>query len=212
MMTMETKPEVRTGRAQRRASTTRRRLLDAALAMFSENGADMSTIEEITERADVGKGTFYRHFANKHAVLASLAEEAVDHLVARLRAGVGQRKGLEQMLEHLLDAHLAFFRHDLEEFILLFQGRLMLNLQRETAVELEEPYLFYLQEIEAQLVPLVPQGIEPAKVRRLACAIAGFVSGFFSFAMVGMTTQEIESSVEPLRRTFVAGLSSFLTR
>jgi hypothetical protein len=50
------------------------------------------------------------------------------------------------------------------------------------------------------------------KIRRLACAVAGFVFGFFSFAMIGMTKEEIESSVKPLRQTFVKSLRTFLGR
>jgi len=180
--------------------------------MFGEKGVNATTIEDITERADVGKGTFYRHFDNKKAVMTALAEEAVERLVAGIRSGPAPAAGLEGILEHLVNAHLAFFTKNLDEFILMFQGRLLLKLGRGEATELERPYLSYLQEIEAQVAPFLPQGVHAERVRRLACAVAGFVSGFFSFAMIGLSPQGIESSVEPLRRTFVAGLSSFLTR
>jgi AcrR family transcriptional regulator len=46
-------------RRERRASATRQRLLDAARAVFAEKGLDLTSIGDITERADVGKGTFY---------------------------------------------------------------------------------------------------------------------------------------------------------
>ena len=38
---------------------------------------------------------------------------------------------------------------------------------------------------------------------------AGFVFGFFSFAMIGMTSREIEISIKPLRRVFVKSLVTF---
>lgn len=41
---------------------------------------------------------------------------------------------------------------------------------------------------------------------------AGFVLGVFSFAMIGMTSDEIDTSIEPLRRVFVRSLSTFLGR
>lgn len=50
------------------------------------------------------------------------------------------------------------------------------------------------------------------KPRRLACAVAGYVFGFFSFAMIGMTSKEIEKSIKPLRRVFVKSLVTFLGR
>jgi AcrR family transcriptional regulator len=197
-------------RAQRRASRTRKSLLQAALVIFSEKGVDATTIGDITERADVGKGTFYRHFRDKYEVVIALVEGAVDLLLARIRAHRTEPRSLEEVLEHLLDAHSSLFLDNTEEFILLFQGRVLLKLQREPAEELEPPYMQYLEEIEHQISPFITERINPVKVRRLACAVAGFVFGFLSFARIGMNTEEIETSLRPLRRAFVAGLSTFL--
>jgi len=38
---------------------------------------------------------------------------------------------------------------------------------------------------------------------------AGFVFGFFSFAMIGMTSKEIKINIKPLRRIFVKSLVMF---
>jgi hypothetical protein len=54
----------------------------------------------------------------------------------------------------------------------------LLKLERQTAGELEEPYARYLEEIEKMVSPYVSKKIDPAKIRRLACAVAGFVFGF----------------------------------
>jgi AcrR family transcriptional regulator len=52
-------------RMQKRARKTRKKLKKAALDVFSEKSVDAATVEEITEKADVGKGTLYQHFADK---------------------------------------------------------------------------------------------------------------------------------------------------
>ena len=200
------------GRAQRRALRTRQRLLEAALAMFTDKGLDATTIEDITERADVGKGTFYRHFASKDEVMLALIEQAVDHLAEYIGRMQQQPSSLEQSLEHLLDAHSKFFKEHADEFVLMFQGRVLLKLQRDIGEELGQPYLRYLREIEQRVAPYVPQPVDGVKVRRLSCAVAGFVSGFFSFAMIGMAAGEMETSLAPLRRAFVAASSTFLGR
>ncbi|NLX05091.1 MAG: TetR/AcrR family transcriptional regulator [Phycisphaerae bacterium] len=173
---------------------------------------DAAAIEDITERADLGKGTFYRHFRDKYDLMLSLVENAVDHLLEHVNQVEQQPEDLEEALEHLLVAHSTFFGDNSEEFILLFQGRVLLKLQRESAEELEQPYVRYLEAIENYLSPYVSKRIDPVKVRRLACAVAGFVFGFLSFAMIGLTSEEIETSFKPLRRAFVAGLSTFLGR
>ena len=199
-------------RLQKRATRTRKRLKEAALDIFSEKSVHAVTVEEITEKADLGKGTLYQHFEDKEEIVVTLVEEAVEHLIERIRAYDSTPDTLEDMLEHLLNAHYEFSVDAREEFLLLFQGKLLLKLESDTLDELEEPYLRYLGEIEEQVSIYLSPQIALLKVRRLACAVAGFVFGFFSFAMIGMTSKEIEKSIKPLRRVFVKSLVTFLGR
>ena len=199
-------------RMQKRAKKTRTRLKQAALDVFEVKSIDAATIEEITERADVGKGTLYQHFEDKEEIVITLVEEAVNHLIERIRVYDKKPKSLQDMLEHLLNAHYEFFVNAGKEFILLFQGKLLLKLQSNTLDELEEPYLRYLKEIENQVIGYLSPRINPLKIRRLACAVAGFVFGFFSFAIIGMNEDEIKTSINPLRRSFAKSLSTFLER
>ncbi len=62
------------GRRQRRASETRLRLFRCALALIAERGLPNVTVEDITEAADVGKGTFFNYFETKDHVLGVMAE------------------------------------------------------------------------------------------------------------------------------------------
>jgi AcrR family transcriptional regulator len=62
------------GRRQRRAAETRIRLFRAALGLIAERGIDKVTVEDITEAADVGKGTFFNYFPTKEHVLGVMAE------------------------------------------------------------------------------------------------------------------------------------------
>jgi AcrR family transcriptional regulator len=199
-------------RAKKRASRTRKRLKEAALDVFSEKSVDAATVEEITEKADVGKGTLYQHFEDKEQIVITLVEEAVEHLIKIIRDYSSEPQTLEDMLEHLLNAHYKFSIKAKEEFMLLFQGKLLLKLESETLDELEEPYLRYLEEIEQKVSKYLSPRIDPIKIRRLACAVAGFVFGFFSFAMIGMTENQIQTSIKPLRRVFVDSLVTFLGR
>nr|WP_320130926.1 helix-turn-helix domain-containing protein [uncultured Holophaga sp.] len=69
-------------RVSRKRSQTRIRLLKAAYEVFSRQGLDATTIQEITERADVGLGTFYNYFASKEEI-ATRVLDCVIHDVAR---------------------------------------------------------------------------------------------------------------------------------
>ncbi|MCK4315317.1 MAG: helix-turn-helix transcriptional regulator [Anaerolineae bacterium] len=60
-------------RRERKKRETRRRLMETALRLFREHGYDATTVEEITEAADVAKGTFFNYFETKEAILPALA-------------------------------------------------------------------------------------------------------------------------------------------
>jgi AcrR family transcriptional regulator len=64
-------------RRERSKRERRKRIKEAALALFMEKGFEASLVEEITERADVAKGTFFNYFPSKRAVLVD-SYEALD--------------------------------------------------------------------------------------------------------------------------------------
>ena len=67
--------EVAVGRRERKKSETKRRIFEAALELFQEKSFEATTVDEITERADVAKGTFFNYFPRKESILQFLSEE-----------------------------------------------------------------------------------------------------------------------------------------
>ena len=61
-------------RRQRRSSQTRERLFRAALDLFARRGFADTTVEDITNAADVGKGTFFNYFPSKDHMLLAFGE------------------------------------------------------------------------------------------------------------------------------------------
>lgn len=62
-------------RRQKKKAQTKESIFNTALELFLEKGYDKTTIEEITEKADVAKGTFFNHFPTKDAILSYLGEK-----------------------------------------------------------------------------------------------------------------------------------------
>jgi len=57
------------GLRERKKADLRRRIAEAAVALFRERGYEGTTVDEIVRRADVSQPTFYKYFSNKDAIL-----------------------------------------------------------------------------------------------------------------------------------------------
>jgi AcrR family transcriptional regulator len=96
------------GRRERRKAETRRRLLEAARALFVERGYHATRPQDVAERADLAAGTFYVHFADKRDVFLAFTAWTAEELMERIRAAARDAAGLEGRLEAALRALLAF--------------------------------------------------------------------------------------------------------
>jgi AcrR family transcriptional regulator len=86
--------EVVVGRRERKKEETKRKIFVAALELFHGKGFEHTTVDEITERADVAKGTFFNYFPHKESVLAYLSEawlERVEEQAAQHHANAAER-------------------------------------------------------------------------------------------------------------------------
>lgn len=73
------------GDDDRRVRRTRRLLRDAFNNLVLEKGYDRMTVQDILDRADVGRSTFYAHFRDKEALLMSCFDELREGLHEGLR-------------------------------------------------------------------------------------------------------------------------------
>ncbi|HSJ23757.1 MAG TPA: TetR/AcrR family transcriptional regulator [Longimicrobiales bacterium] len=72
------------GRRERKKLEVEQRIRSAALELFREKGYDATSVEEIAERADVAKGTFFNYFPRKDALLSAQAEDVAAELMEEL--------------------------------------------------------------------------------------------------------------------------------
>ena len=71
-------------KVDRRVRKTRQALREAMQVLMSEKGYDQVTIEELTERADIGRTTFYLHYSAKQDLLLEQFDELLEQLLGQL--------------------------------------------------------------------------------------------------------------------------------
>jgi AcrR family transcriptional regulator len=94
-------------RHARRREQTRTRLVQAAKTLFARQGVDSTRINEITEEADVGFGSFYNYFDGKEAIVEAVLTEMIGAQGAAIDALTDK---LEDPAEVIAAAHRYFVR------------------------------------------------------------------------------------------------------
>ena len=96
-------------------------ILQAARAVFAEDGYNRATVDAVARRAELGKGTIYLYFETKEAILGELTLQALGELGEQLQAAADRCSPLhpDQRLRAMGEAYLAFARHAPDYFRLL---------------------------------------------------------------------------------------------
>jgi AcrR family transcriptional regulator len=93
-----------------RGEATRRRILDAAEAVFGEKGYHEASVTEITHRAQVAQGTFYLYFHSKREIFLKLVEDLGNRMRQAMRSGAAGAEGRLEMERGGFAGFFAFAR------------------------------------------------------------------------------------------------------
>lgn len=99
-------------RRERKKQKTKDNILRAARHLFEEKGFENTSIEEITEKADVSRGTFFNHFISKDSLLAGIIEDEVEDILffaeEELKDVSGAVKKIRLVMKHLLEDSIPY--------------------------------------------------------------------------------------------------------
>lgn len=88
---------------------TKKKILQAALTVFSEKGYHSTTVQEIAQRANIAKGTVYLYFPTKQDLFTSLLNFAFLLIGQAVRAKNRGVLDARQRLQNILEVTLALF-------------------------------------------------------------------------------------------------------
>jgi len=89
-------------RRVRHSAELRERLFRAALILFGKKGFAETTVEDITEAADVGKGTFFNYFPTKEHILMAFGEMQLGKLETVVRDAQQSDLPMQEVLRILV--------------------------------------------------------------------------------------------------------------
>jgi AcrR family transcriptional regulator len=143
-------------RRERKKEETRSRIFRAAVDLFRKRGFESTTVDEITERADVAKGTFFNYFPRKEAVLSYLSESRLVPVEENAGAMLADPRPARDKLLDLYVSCASVYEEDreLSRYVLL-----------ELIAHSFEPTEEMGKRWQDQILPLVRQGQEKGDLR-----------------------------------------------
>lgn len=180
----------------RRAEETRRRVLEAAMALLQQ-GAAALTVPAVAREAGVSVPTVYRHFSTKEALEDAVAEYARE-LVGVQRTPPEDLAGLEAIVANIWER--------CEELPTGALAALLANIARE----LDEGAPTDRQEFVAQPLAADHPELSEADLYRLSACYAALIgtTGFVGFRRLGIGGTEAATLVNWLLQTALAGLEA----
>ncbi len=146
------------GRRQRRRLENADRLLSAAKLLFARQGFAATTVEAITEAADLGKGTFFNHFPSKEHVFLALVEKQVGKLAAAAQ-GYDPQAPIRQQVRRVAHQIGAEWHHSQSLLRTIF-GTLLGNTELSAALQ------SLLARGRGHMVALMREGQRRGELRR----------------------------------------------
>ena len=92
-----------------KAEETGARILDAALALFRQEGFDNTTMRGIAEKAGVATGAAYYYYPSKDAIVMDFYLRSQAEMQPKMEAALGEAAGLENRLRELIRVKLTHF-------------------------------------------------------------------------------------------------------
>jgi AcrR family transcriptional regulator len=189
-----------------------RALLDAALELVKEHGPSGITLREAARRAGVTHAAPYRHFADKEALLAALAEEGFRRLRAEVEAAIAEAGGLLRS-EAIGVSYVRFARNNPSQFRVMFGSEVGDKRRYPSLMQADQAVFDLLSQAirAAQEAGELPAG-NPARMGLVSWSMLHGVASLVvdgQLERAGVRDEAIEDFTRRVARTASAGMKQW---
>lgn len=125
--------------------STRERIMDAALNVFSRKGYYDTRMDEIVEEAATSKGAIYFHFPNKEKLFLALVDQFADLLERRVKEAIADKAGMVRVRAAVITVLETFGKYRRPAKILLVQAVGLGNVFEKKRQEVGERFARLIQ-------------------------------------------------------------------
>lgn len=121
-------------RLDRRVLRTRKLLREAMMALIMEDGYDAISIQDITDKANLGRATFYLHFKDKDELLAEVMQEFLTEFVGQVPQFTQTQWRLEDTKAIIKLFDFASEHYDLYRILIIGSGGITASRQLQSMI------------------------------------------------------------------------------
>ena len=172
----------------------RRQILLAAEKLFTSRRFHEITLDEVAQRAGVGKGTIYQHFHDKDDLFMQVVTSGLDELADLLRRRGGEDGTFTDQLLNACVEITTFFdrRHQLFRMMQVEDARL-----DAARGEVKEHWMAKRHEVRQALAEIIQRGAATGQVR---CDVPPDTLASFLMGMLRARAHDLREAPEELRR------------
>jgi TetR/AcrR family transcriptional regulator, cholesterol catabolism regulator len=93
-------------RRERRSAATYETIMRSALMLFANQGYNATTIEDITNTADIGKGTFFNYFPSKEHIFVAYARRRAEKMLESMEKMNRSKEPVKQIIQKLVMSYV----------------------------------------------------------------------------------------------------------
>lgn len=184
-----------------------RRILEAAIKVFAEQGFFHSTISQIAKEAGVADGTIYLYFKNKDDILIQFYNYKTRNIFNRFRETVKEAENPGEKFRNLIRCHLREFQRDRNmAMVYMAEARKGRHLDKFVD-ELTKMYLNMVGDVveQGQAEGTFRKDLYLSLVKRY---VLGAVESVISTWVYAGGKYDLESMADPLVDLFLRGIGS----
>ncbi len=184
-----------------------RRILEAAIKVFAQQGFFQSTVSQIAKEAGVADGTIYLYFKNKDDLLRQLFSYKTGEIIGRFKEEMAKAGTATEKLQTLIRCHLEEFQRDMH-IAIVYQAETRQSRHKKVEGiinELTKTYLSLISEI-------IETGQEEGSIRKdlylglVKRFILGAVDEVINTWVLSGAKYDLVSMADPLVELYLKGI------
>jgi len=186
--------------------TTRKRILAAAVAVFSRKGFHQATMDEIALEAGVAKGTLYYNYASKSALFSATITDGIEVIIEQIRQALASQLPFLQHLRTLVEQNISLYLKYSDLTRIVF-NELTSGMDAQVMQEIEQVRERYVAFMADQLEVGRDQGyLRSVDLKLAAIGLVGMVENLCAHHLKNPRMVPKKKIVETLYTLLVDGL------